>query len=234
VFLAAVLRGLWPWRLRRSEPDVPWPIRRLGLFGALVAVMTVVAFLLSVMVMDLFSSRYLAALVLFAPFALAPVCARLGWRRAAGLLAASVFASGACGWLGFGDEVNGLAIVRLPGGGGQDEVELSRQLEARGVQAAIADYWVCYRMTFLARESLLVVPLHAREDRYPPYRQAYRQATRTAYVYDPARSREDFEALRKDAFDTPQPWGEPVERLEVGGLRAVVFDKRAGEAPGLM
>ncbi len=220
-FLALILTG----GVALVRGCAAWPVRRLGGFGLVVAALTVAAFLASVMVMDLFSARYLVAIVLFSPFAVAPVALRVGWGRLFVLLAPFLAASGVCGWVGYGDEVRGAAIVSLPGGGARDEIDLGKQLEARGIHAAIADYWVSYRLTFLYGETVVVVPIHAREDRYAPYRRAYDQATRTAYVFDPGRSREDLATMQKEAFEGTEPWGKPVERLHVGGLTAVVFEK---------
>ncbi len=104
-------------------------------------------------------------------------------------------------------------------------------LEDRGVHAAIADYWVSYRLTFLYEEAVVVVPIHEREDRYRTYRDRYRAASRSAYVFDPKRSREELAAMEKEAFDGPAPWGRPVERLHAGNLTAIVFERPAGNAP---
>ena len=161
------------------------------------------------------------------PFALAPLAARVGAMRLFLLLFLYLAASGLSGWLGYGDEVDGPRVVTLPGHGSADEQALEHALSARGVHVAIADYWVSYRLTFLYRESLVVVPIHAREDRYPPYRSAYSAATRTAYIFDPKRSRENLAAMESEAFGgVGGAWGVPVERVQAGALTAIVFDKR--------
>jgi hypothetical protein len=224
LFLAAIATGALALLRRR----IPWPVRRLGAFGAVVAVLTVGSFLVSTMVMDLFSSRYLAALVLASPFALAPLAFTLRPRFLLLLLAPFLVAAGTAGWLAYGDEVHGAAVVELPAGGAQDEQLLTEMLLARGIHAAAADYWVSYRMTFLSAETLVVVPIHPREDRYAPYRAAYEAATRTAYIFDPKRSREDLAAMEKEAFTGPSAWGKPVERLHAGALTAIVFDRAPG------
>ena len=120
VFLLLILTG----GVALLRARVPWPLRRLAGFGLMVAALTVAAFLVSVMVMDLFSARYLAAIVLFSPFAIAPLALRVGSGRLLGLLAPFLVASGVCGWVGYGDEVRGAAIATLPGAGAQDEAEL--------------------------------------------------------------------------------------------------------------
>ena len=225
-FLVAIVSGV---ALAPSRARVDWALARLGAFGFLVAVLTIASFLVSVMVMDLFSSRYLAALVLMSPFALAPLAGRLGWKRLLLILAPYLTSAGVCGWVGYGDEVRGAHVVELPAEGAGDERALLGMLEDRGIHAAIADYWVSYRLTFLSREAVVVVPIHEREDRYPAYRTTYAGATRAAYIFDPKRSREQLSVMEAEAFSGPSPsrWGSPVERLHSGSLTAVVFDKPA-------
>ncbi len=224
LFVTAVASGGAALRWKGT----PWEVRRLGLFGFVVALFTLSSFLVSVMVMDLFSSRYLAAMVLFAPFAMAPLAARMKPAHVLVLLAPFLVATGRAGWLGYGDAVDGARIVVQPGAGARDEADLVAALSARGVRVAVADYWVSYRVTFLDHETVPVVPIHPKEDRYAPYRAAYRDADRSAYVFDPKRSREDEAAMEKLAFEGVAAWGKPIERLAVGTLTAVVFEKRPG------
>ena len=225
VFVAGILFAFVALRMKR----IPWEVRRLGVVGAIMLPITIGGFLVSVMVMDLFSSRYLAALVLMSPFALAPLAGRLGWKRLLLILAPYLTSAGVCGWVGYGDEVRGAHVVELPAEGAGDERALLGMLEDRGIHAAIADYWVSYRLTFLSREAVVVVPIHEREDRYPAYRTTYAGATRAAYIFDPKRSREQLSVMEAEAFSGPSPsrWGSPVERLHSGSLTAVVFDKPA-------
>jgi hypothetical protein len=204
-----------------------WPVRRLGAFGFVFLPLTLGAFLVSVMVMDLFSSRYLSAIVLMAPFALAPAAARLGTLRFGAALAPYLLASAVAGWLGFGAEVSGVLPVHLPGGGALDEERLGRVLQERGVHQAVADYWVAYRLTFLYEEAVEVVPIHAAEDRYAHYREAFERAPRVAYVFDAQRSREKLAPMLEE-LATTRSYGVPTETLVVGGLTAVVLER-----PGL-
>jgi hypothetical protein len=205
--------------------DLPWSVRRLGGFGSAVGLATLASFLVSVMVMDLFSSRYLAALVLASPLALAPLAFRVSPGRLALLLAPYLASAAVCGWLGYGDAVDGARVVSLPGHGAADEERLGQLLRARGVRYAIADYWVSYRLTFLYAEQIAVVPIHEREDRYSPYRDGFRSASRSAYVFDPKRSREDLASMEKSSFSGADAWGRPVERLQVGPLTAIIFER---------
>lgn len=193
LFLAGTLSGAVLVFVRR----IPWPVRRLGLVGAGAVYGTFVAFLCSVMVMDHFSMRYLASAFLMAPFALAP----LGWllrerlrvlALAAGLLP-YLAAAAVCGWVAFYPYFRGALPVRDELGQGLPDFALQRYLAAHEIEYAMADYWASYRLTFLYREAIVVVPKNAGEDRYKPYRERFNSAKRVAYIYDPARSRESDE-----------------------------------------
>jgi hypothetical protein len=205
-----------------------WATRRLGAFGFVFLPVTLGAFLFSVMVMDLFSSRYLSAIVLMSPFALAPAAERLGADRFGLALAPYVLASAVAGWLGFGSEVAGAKPVRLPGGGALDEDRLGGLLRDRDVHHAVADYWVAYRLTFLYREAVEVIPIHGTEDRYAPYRDAFERARRVAYVFDARRSRETLSSMLGELATS---YGTPVETLAVGNLTAVILTRSPSVAP---
>jgi hypothetical protein len=72
---------------------LPSGVRALGLTGALAYPVTLLAFSVSVMVMDHFSVRYLAAMTLMTPFALAPLLHRVGARRGFAVVLPCVLAS---------------------------------------------------------------------------------------------------------------------------------------------
>ena len=58
--------------------------------------------------------------------------------------------------------------------------QIAACLEARGIRAATADYWIAYRMTFLADERVIVDPdVNAR---YQPYTEAVAAALRRAWI----------------------------------------------------
>jgi hypothetical protein len=201
VGLAAVL-------LRR----VPLPIRRLGFTGAMTYPVTIAAFLVSVMVMDHFSMRYLATLTLMLPFAAVPAAYLIGSRRIALLLAPHLVASAIGGWVGYGPFVRGIVPV-LETPELRDDYALRDLLHARGITYAEADYWASYRLTFLFQERIVVVPTNASEDRYAPYRRAFEAAPLFAYVFDPGRSREsvaDAEAMLAKS-------NARVEKTQAGG-----------------
>jgi len=174
--------------------EIPRSTRLLGFFGAAVWPVAIAAFLVSVMVMDHFSMRYLAVLTFALPFAAAPAATLLGPKRFALLLGPHLLASAIGGWVGYGPFVRGVVPVRVDT---RDDDALLASLVAHGVHVAEADYWTSYRLTFLWRERVLVVPTNRGEDRYPPYRRAFESAARYAYIYDPHRSRESFDEAEK-------------------------------------
>lgn len=55
-------------------------------------------------------------------------------------------------------------------------------LEAQGVSAGIADYWIAYRMTFLSDERIIVVPDERGFDRYARYRAIVAAAPEVARI----------------------------------------------------
>jgi len=208
---AVVVALASPWIAR-----VPKPTRRLGFVAALTFPTAIAGFLVSVMVMDHFSMRYLAVLTLMTPFALAPVASLVRARTLVAMLAPHLVASAIGGWVGYGPFVRG-ALPAFETPELRDDYVLHATLRARGIRYAVADYWASYRLTFLFREDIIVVPRNAGEDRYAPYRRELETQPAFAYVYDPGRSREDLaEAERELRTD-----GAAVERLEAG--RLVVF-----------
>lgn len=215
VLVALVVSGA----MLMARRSIAWPLRRLGIVGALQLPITIGGFLTSVMVMDFFSARYLAAIVLAIPFAVAPAFALLGGRAAALLFTPYVASAAIGGWISFAPHVQGARIVRSPA---NDEIALGRALRDRGVRYAIADYWVAYRLTFLFRETPIVVPINAPEDRYGRYRDGFHGADTFAYVFDPTRSRE-----RLDEWIPKLVGGRPLERMESGALVAIVVRGRS-------
>jgi hypothetical protein len=198
-----------------TRKEIPSGVRALGVTGALAYPVTLVAFSVSVMVMDHFSMRYLAAMTLMTPFALAPLLHRVGAQRGLAMVLPCVLASAIGGWVGYGPFVLGtLPVVPREI---DDDRALGRLLRAEGIDHAVADYWASYRLTLLFREHPTVVPRSEVEDRYPPYRRAFLAAPRYAYVWDPGRSRETL----TEAEDTVRREARRVSRREVGTL--VVF-----------
>lgn len=205
--------------LRRA---LPASIRRLGFVGALAFPLAIAAFLVSVMVMDHFSMRYLAVLTLMTPFAVAPAAKALGTKRFALAFAPHLLASAVAGWVGYGPFVHGpIPVAETPEL--RDDYTLFAMLRARDVRFVTADYWTSYRLTFLFREAIVVVPSNAAEDRYPPYRRAFESERVFAYVFDPGRSREDLASAERDLAAA----NENVEKQTAGGLTIFIVTRRA-------
>jgi hypothetical protein len=217
--LVAIGLGAAPYK------RLPWSIRRIGVVGALAFPLAIAAFLVSVMVMDHFSMRYLAVLTLMTPFAAATACRLLGPRRFGIVFAPHLVASAVCGWVGYGPFVRGpLPVGELPSL--KDDGALVDALRARGVTHALADYWASYRLTFVSRRQLIVVPMNAAQDRYEPYRRALEAEDAFAYVYDPERSQEDPAASEEDL----RARFASVERLAVGKF-TILLVRRGRSSP---
>jgi hypothetical protein len=207
--------------LRRS---LPADVRRLGFVGALTFPLAIAAFLVSVMVMDHFSMRYLAVLTLMTPFAVAPAAQVLGKRRLGLVLGPHLLASAIAGWVGYGPFVHGVVpVAETPEL--RDDYTLRDLLRARHVRYAKADYWTSYRLTYLFREEIVVVPTNPAEDRHAAYRTAFEAEPVFAYVHDPGRSREDVTSAERELVAA----NAEVERLTAGAL-AVFIVRRTGPA----
>ena len=204
--------------------ELPADVRRLGFVGALTFPVAIAAFLVSVMVMDHFSMRYLAVLTLMTPFAVAPAAKALGAKRLGLVLGPHLVASAIAGWVGYGPFVHGaLPVTETPEL--HDDYTLRDLLRARHLRFATADYWASYRLTYLFREEIVVVPTNPAEDRHAEYRRAFEAEPVFAYVHDPGRSREDVTAAERDLVAA----NAHVERTTAGGL--TVFIVQRGAAP---
>ncbi len=204
-----------------------WPDARLGLVSGLVYPLAVGAFLVSVMVMDHFSMRYLAALALLTPFAALPAYRLFGGRRFALVFAPHLLATAIGGWVGYGTFVRGLVPEQAPEL--RDDLALEELLAARGIEVATADYWASYRLTLLWKERIVVVPTNAGEDRYRPYRDRFEAAKRFAYIHDRGRSREDVSVAERSLRASDRI----VETLRTGS-HVVFVAERAAPGDGSM
>ena len=200
------------------------PLRALAAIAWMTIAANVASFFVSRMVMDQFSMRYLAASVLMLPFALAPLVDRFGARVASLALAPYLFVAFVGGWLAHGRWVRGVLPARVDDG--VVESRVLRALEERHVEAAIADYWASYRLAFLWREAIPIVPYHAAQDRYPPWRDAYAKSTRVAYVYDRDRSFEDPKIAEREIVQNATI----VDRFTSERFDVVVIDRASGSA----
>lgn len=201
--------------------SLPWELRRLGLAGAFMLPVTIGGFLVSPMVMDQFSSRYLAAILLVSPFCLAPAAALLGTRRSALALAPYLVSAAVSGWVSYRPFTlavhPSLAV----------DARLGAALRERGIRYAVADYWASYRLTFSWRESPIVVPTNEVEDRYKPYRERFEAEPVVAYVHDAYRSRESLEAAEGKIRRGETTFEPTYERFQVGTFTVLILKRRA-------
>lgn len=172
-------------------------LRVLGLFGTTAALSAVGAFVLRGD--SMWAVRYLAPILWFAPFALAPAVTLLGARLALPVVGLWAVFAGSAGWATWGSYVTGPAIVLSAHARLDDERALRAELERRGVRAAWADYWQAYRLTLLFDEQIVVAPLNPSQDRYPAYRIAAEQQRPRAMIFEAGDPRLDAEASRRSA-----------------------------------
>lgn len=200
--------------------------RRLAWCGAAWMGVSLIGFLFTGRAVDVMSARYLVPVLLGLPLVAAPVLERLvrGGRTALGLalVLPVVVHFGVAGWRGYGGWLDGGLPRATRYGNGDDEQELLRALQQRGVKAATGDYWVAYRLTFLWREQLLVVPSYGAE-RYRPYRRRFDSANKVALIF--------FPPIPVTPFRQSAPWearfrkeGRHFERLTIGPYTALVLD----------
>jgi hypothetical protein len=178
------------------NPAIPRTLRRLGIFGLLCAVTAVAAFVFVAGASDMWSVRYLAPVLWFAPCALAPVVYRLGASRSVLLLGAWAVSAGICGWATYGTYVHGARVVRPEETLGTEERALAEALRARGIKAGYSDYWLAYRLSLLMHEDPVVVPFSGPADRYPPYRQQAEEAKVIALLFHPSEPRVTADGFR--------------------------------------
>lgn len=165
---------------------IPWNVRIVGVAGSAFAVTSLTGFLFSHAVEDVWAARLLTPVVVGLPLALVP----LGWLfespgRVLLLMWSYVLTTFIGGWLGWGaGTTNGLP-KQTPYGAMTFERAAARALTEQGVHYAMADYWVSYRMSFIADVDLSVVPYNARDDRYAKWRAAFTAAPKVGFVINP-------------------------------------------------
>jgi hypothetical protein len=199
---------------------IPWELRRLGVVGAFVLPVTLGGFLVSPMVMDHFSSRYLAALILAAPFALAPAAYLLRGRRFALALAPYLVSGAVSGWVSY----RPFGLARHPSLA--VDARLGEVLRERGIRYAVADYWASYRLTLLYGEHPIVVPTNEAEDRYKPYREQFEATPVVAYIHDAYRSRESLADVEAKIRAGETPFDPRYDRFVVENFTVLVLGRR--------
>lgn len=217
LFVAALVSG-WLLALWRR---VPWEVRRIGVAGFVMALTSLMAFILSSRPVDHWSARYLAPIVLAAPFAAAPLASWLGPRRLTAVILPYLIASLVGGWLSHGPFLDGVVPTISERAEGTDEQRLAELLRQRGVRYGAAHYWLAYRLTFLFEEDPILVPFEAGSDRYPPFRAAYEASPEVAWVFHPREPR----AVAADYEGELRRRGKSYQRAEVAGF-TVLFVTR--------
>ena len=197
---------------------IPWEIRRLGLVGAAMVPVTIGGFLVSPMVMDHFSSRYLVAILLLSPFALAPLAAWIGPRRLA--LGPYLISAAVSGWVSYAP----FGLSAHPSLA--TDAHLGEVLRERGIHVAEADYWASYRLAFLYREDPLVVPTNPAEDRHRPSRDAFEAAPVVAYIHDEYRSRESLAEEERLIRSGGTPFEPDYERFTLDELTVLILRRK--------
>ncbi len=200
--------------------SLPWELRRLALAGAVMLPVTIGGFLVSPMVMDQFSSRYLAAILLVAPFCLAPAAALLPLRSFGLALLPYLVSAAVSGWVSY----RPFTLAVHPSLAVDERLGVA--LRERGIRYAVADYWASYRLTFAWRENPIVVPTNQVEDRFPPYRAAFEEEPVVAYVYDALRSRENLAEIEAKIHRGETGFEPRYERFEVGSFTVMVLRRR--------
>lgn len=217
---ALLVAGLLSGAALCFDRTIPREIRRLGLVGAAMVPVTIGGFLVSPMVMDHFSSRYLVAILLLAPFALAPLASRIGPRRLGLALGPYLISAAVSGWVSYApfglSEHPSLAT----------DAHLGAVLRERGIHAAEADYWASYRLAFLYREDPLVVPTNPAEDRHRPSRDAFEAAPVVAYIHDEYRSRESLADEEKLIRSGGTPFEPDYERFTIEEFTVLILRRK--------
>lgn len=126
--------------------DLPATIVTWSWVAASGILVSIAAFLVSVMVFDHFSMRYLIAWPLMLPLMLGGVVDRVWLFRAS--TAFAIFMGAVGGWVSFRPATDG-AHVSVALYSIRDAHRVIEILRREGIDFAVADYWSSYRMTLL-------------------------------------------------------------------------------------
>ncbi|MGH7176282.1 MAG: hypothetical protein ACREJC_02775, partial [Tepidisphaeraceae bacterium] len=202
--------------------SLPAAVRRLGLFGSILAISTILGFLVSTKPKDVLAVRYLGPLFWAAPAALAPLAWRIGTKGLSICLAPYLVVAAIAGWVALAPAVDGLRPVRHARGIAADEFALIDYLRKHDLRYGAADYWLAYRLTFLAGENPVIVPLEPLTDRYSPYRFLYQSEPRVVLIFHPSAPRAPFAEVEKGFHQL----GAPIEIAHVAGFDLIIVDRR--------
>jgi hypothetical protein len=178
LLIAVALAGWWCF-----SRQTPWKLRRLAIFALITALSSIGGFLASPFPVDIWSARYLFPIMLTLPFSVASVVR--GWPQRWIVIAILpfVFTAGISGWKTFGDFSDG--PVRGDFHSLQaDASAVEALLNSHHLKVAVSTYWTAYRLTYLLRERVLIVPATRVTNRYAPYFQALGDRGHAARIID--------------------------------------------------
>jgi hypothetical protein len=203
-----------------GSKKLDWRAKRLGLFGFIVCASTIGGFVLSVMPVDMWSERYLAPIFWAVPFALVPLAGWLGQRAFALAVTPLLLTAAIAGWLGYGPWTSPQAE--------HEEAQLIDALRSQGIRYASADFWLAYRLTFLAREDPIVVPIEQNEDYYEPYRRAFLAERVSGLIFHPRWSRQPLEPFERYLLTQKIPF----RTVHVGDFTVLIADRTSATSGG--
>jgi hypothetical protein len=192
-------------------------VKRLVVFGIVVAATTLGGFLTGTFPGDLLTTRYLGPLIWSLPFSLAALASAVRPRMLLALLAPYLLVAAIGGWIGFGPWVEG-ARSHFDARAQRPEVQLGDFLRQRGYTHGYATYWLSYRLTFLWKENPVIAALDS--IRYYPYVEASDRAKRKAFIFedDPTRVQRELADLRRHPGR--------VEVVDVAGFTVILYDEQ--------
>ena len=190
VVLLAFYAASWlgaAWRVAAGAWQEPSRLVAAEAVLVLLVPVNLALFLLSTNPNDLQSNHYLLPLLSSLPVLAGCTLVRLARRSIAGRAAAGALAAvllglpaaQICAW----EARLGVLDPRLrPVGKHEPLFEVLSYLEGQGIRGAYAQYWICYKATFLAQERVVVAPLLT-WDRYPAYGRRVDALPAEAYVF---------------------------------------------------
>jgi hypothetical protein len=210
LFMAGLIYGA-VLTLTSKEKSVE---RILGLFGTTVIAVSLLGFLVSFMAIGSGASRYLTPLIFVSPFLLTAVLRKKGM----GFVRVFVIPYLVANSVMFLSDLYASrqrGPVFNPTGLTSQEKDLKNFLLEKNVHYGFIDYWLAYRLTFLLREEIILVPHDPATDRYSLYRKSVEGNDTFAYIFLQGKF---TDPIRK-AF---------LERLRASGKTTLEFNLDSG------
>lgn len=131
-------------------------------------------FIASIYPVDIYSFRYLLALYVVLPFLIANLAYLIT------KLSRIVFYIFLCSTLFFFAYTHLFLYYNLDKNNYYNQ--LITFLNEREITRAYTNYWICYRVTFISRENIIVAPYRSR-DRYPRYTEILKEEKTPSYIF---------------------------------------------------